>query len=83
LCRPVKFFHTDLDKPFLYGPRFVHGGIVMLKQCPNCCHKVESTDSSRMSLYTVELRFPFTGTKGPEPWKIAPDHYSSSTKLYS
>jgi hypothetical protein len=32
LCRPVKFFHTDLDKSFLYGPRFVHGGIVMLKQ---------------------------------------------------
>jgi hypothetical protein len=32
LCRPVKFFHTDINKPFLYGPRFVHGGIVMLKQ---------------------------------------------------
>ena len=32
LCKPVKFFHTDLDKPFLYGPRFLHGGIVMLKQ---------------------------------------------------
>ena len=32
LCRPVKFFHTHLDKPFLYGPRFVQGGIVMLKQ---------------------------------------------------
>ena len=32
LCRPVKFFHTDLNKPFLHGPRFVHGGIVMLKQ---------------------------------------------------
>ena len=31
LCMPVKFFHTDLDKPFLYGPRFVHRGI-MLKQ---------------------------------------------------
>ena len=31
-CKPVKFFHTDLDKPFLYGPRFVHVGIVMLKQ---------------------------------------------------
>ena len=30
LCRPDKFFHTGLDKPFLYGPRFVHGGIVML-----------------------------------------------------
>ncbi|KAK6303711.1 hypothetical protein J4Q44_G00261650 [Coregonus suidteri] len=25
LCRPVKFFHTDLDKPYLYGPCFVHG----------------------------------------------------------
>ena len=32
LCRPVKFFHTDLDKLFLYGPWFVHRGIVMLKQ---------------------------------------------------
>ena len=32
LCRPVKFFNTDLDKPFLYGPRFMCGGIVMLKQ---------------------------------------------------
>ena len=26
LCKPVKLFHTDLDKPFLHGPRFVHGG---------------------------------------------------------
>ena len=32
LCRPVKFFYTDLDKPFLYGPHFVHRSIVMLKQ---------------------------------------------------
>ena len=32
LCRPVKFFHTDLDKPYLYGPHFVHRGIIMLKQ---------------------------------------------------
>ena len=32
LYRPVKVFHTDLDKPFLYATRFVHGGIVMLKQ---------------------------------------------------
>jgi hypothetical protein len=29
---PVKFFHTDLDKPFLYGPHIVHRGIVILKQ---------------------------------------------------
>ena len=31
LCGKVKFFHTDLDKPFLFGPRFVHGGIIKLK----------------------------------------------------
>jgi hypothetical protein len=31
-CRPVKFFHTVLDKPFLYGLHFEHGGIFMLKQ---------------------------------------------------
>ena len=39
LCRPVKFF----DKPFLYGPCFVHRGIVMLNtnlDAQNCleCH---------------------------------------------
>ena len=52
---------------------------------PNCCHKVWSIESSRMSLYAVALRFPFTGTRGPSPnhEKTAPDHYSSSTKLYS
>ena len=68
LCRPVKFFHTDLDKPFLYEPRFMHGGIVMLKQkraFPKLLHKVGSTESSRMSLYAVALRFPFAGTWGP------------------
>jgi hypothetical protein len=32
LCRPEKLFHTNPNKPFLYGPRFVQGGIVMLKQ---------------------------------------------------
>jgi hypothetical protein len=26
VCRPVKFFHTDLNKPFLYGPHFVDKG---------------------------------------------------------
>ena len=28
---------------------------------PNCCHKVGSTELSRISLYAVALRFPFTG----------------------
>ena len=32
LCRPVKFFHTALDSPVLYGPRFVQMGLVMLQQ---------------------------------------------------
>jgi hypothetical protein len=43
LCRPVKFFHIDLDKPFLYGSHFVHGGVVMLKK--------ERAFLSRMALY--------------------------------
>jgi hypothetical protein len=29
---PDKFFHTNPDKTFLYVPRIVHRGIVMLKQ---------------------------------------------------
>ena len=32
LRRPVKFYHTNLDKLFLYGHHFVHRSIVMLKQ---------------------------------------------------
>ena len=32
LCGPVMYFLTGFDKQFLDGPRFVHGGIVMLKQ---------------------------------------------------
>lgn len=31
-CVSLKFFHTNLDQPFLHGPRFVHWGIVMLPQ---------------------------------------------------
>ena len=69
LCRPVKFFHTKLDKPFLYGPHFMHRGIVMLKQVRAFpfCHNVGITELSRMSLYVVALRFPFTGTNEPSP----------------
>ena len=54
LCRPVKFFHTDLDKPFLYEPHFVHRGIVMLKQ-----------ERAFPKLLPQSLRFPFNATKGP------------------
>ncbi|MCI4393571.1 hypothetical protein PGIGA_G00158990 [Pangasianodon gigas] len=31
LCGPVKFFHTKLIQPCLYGPCFVHWGTVMLE----------------------------------------------------
>jgi len=68
LCRPVKFFHTDLDTPFLYGLRFVHGDMVMLKQeraFPKLfATKLEAQISSGMSLYAVALIFHFTGSKG-------------------
>jgi hypothetical protein len=59
-----KVLPHDLDKPFLYGPHFVHGGIAMLNQemaflklLPKC----GSTESSRKSLCTVALIFTFTG----------------------
>ncbi|KAK3533131.1 hypothetical protein QTP70_008806 [Hemibagrus guttatus] len=32
LCRPVKFLHTKLNHPCLYGPCFVHWCAVMLEQ---------------------------------------------------
>jgi hypothetical protein len=50
---------------------------------PNCCHKVGCTDSSRMSLYAVPLRFPFTGTKGPSlnhETLPAPMHYAAFSR---
>lgn len=31
-CRPDKFFHSKLGKPFLYVAGFVHREFVMLKQ---------------------------------------------------
>ena len=73
LCRPVMFFHTDLDKQIRYGPRYVYGGIVMLteeRRSRNCCLIVGRKQLSRLALYAVALRFPFTGTKGPEPFLL-------------
>ena len=69
LCRPVKFFHNDLNKSFMYGLALCTGALSCWNRkgpSPNCCHNVGSTESSRMSLYCiVALRFPFTGTNGP------------------
>ena len=67
LCRPVKFFHTDLDKSFMYGLHFVHRVIVMLKQERAFLKLLPQSwiESSRMSLYAAAFRFPFTRTKWP------------------
>jgi hypothetical protein len=64
LCRPVKFFHIDFNKTFLYRPHFVHRGIVMLKQERAIPKLLPQRWKHRMSLYSVALRFPFTGTDG-------------------
>ena len=62
LCGPVKSFHTNLDKPFLNGPGFVHCIADTGKGLPQTvARKVRTTESSRMSLYAVGFRFPFTG----------------------
>lgn len=55
--RPVKFFHTKLEKPFLYGPG----------PFPNCCNKVGSPFWSKIALHATSLRFPLIETKGPSP----------------
>lgn len=63
LCRTVNFFHT---KPFLCGPGFVHGAIVVLKQerdDTNYFCRIVNTLLSKISLYVVALRFPLIGTK--------------------
>ena len=42
-----------------------------------CCHKVGSTESSRMSLFAVVLIFTFTGTKG-----LSPNHEKSNQIIF-
>lgn len=60
LCRLVKLFHTKLGKTFLYGNDFV--------SCWNSFLKVGRTLLSSVSLHSG-LRFPFIGTKVPNPGK--------------
>ena len=77
LCAGQTSSYTLISTPFLYGPRFVHGGLAMLKQ-ERAFHKVGSTKSSRIA---VALRFPFTGTKEPSPnhsW-----HYAFGQVVFS
>lgn len=43
LCSPVRFFHSKLRMPFLYGPWLVHGALSCRNRAgpsPNCCHKL-------------------------------------------
>ena len=79
-CRPVKLSHVKSTNHFCMDLALCTGAVSCWKRkgpFPNCCHKVGSTELSRMSLYAAALRSPFRG-KGP-----CPNHYSSSAKLYS
>jgi hypothetical protein len=62
LCWPVKYFHINLNKYFLDGPCFVHGGIVMLK-LERTFPKLLPQSWKHRIVYAVALRFPFTGIK--------------------
>ena len=64
LCRPIRFLHTMLIKPCLYGPYFARKGTATREEqrsSPNCCQKVGSTQLAKVSVEA--LRKPFTGTK--------------------
>lgn len=52
-CRSVTI-PTTVNKPYLYGPFFVHRVTVMLEQ-KMILHKLCSTNFSRMSLYSIVL----------------------------
>ncbi|KAB5559430.1 hypothetical protein PHYPO_G00028930 [Pangasianodon hypophthalmus] len=72
LCRTLEFFHSKLVRPCLHRARFAHRHTVMLKQertFPKCSCKFGSIQLSKMSLYAVALRLPFTGTTGPKSFK--------------
>uniref|UniRef100_UPI0035901350 leukocyte tyrosine kinase receptor n=1 Tax=Myxine glutinosa TaxID=7769 RepID=UPI0035901350 len=56
LCRLVKFFHTDLNKPFLHGPALCTWAFVMLKQeraFPKLFPQTPDHDSSSTKLYSL------------------------------
>jgi hypothetical protein len=77
LCRPVKFLHTDLNKPFLYGHRFVHGGDYAEtgKGLPQTvATKLEAQNCLECHFNAVVIIFAWTGIKG-----LSPNH----EKLYS
>ena len=70
LCRPVKLFPTDLDKPFFIWTSLCargHCHVETGKALPQTVTTKLEAQLSRMSLYAVALRFPFAGTKGPRP----------------
>jgi hypothetical protein len=68
LCRPVKVFHTDLDKSFLYGPRFVHDSVRLKQERAFPKLLPQSWNHRIVQNIIVCYRFPFTETIGPS-WK--------------
>jgi hypothetical protein len=59
-------FHSA-TRALMHGPRFVHRGIVMLNQERAFPKLLQQRWKHRIvqNVIAVELRFPFTGTKGP------------------
>jgi hypothetical protein len=64
LCRIVKFFHINLDKPFLKWISLCARGYCHAETGKGLPQTVatmlEETELSRMSLYVVVLIFPYT-----------------------
>ncbi len=60
LCGPVKFFHTKLIQPCLYGPCFVYWRTTSWNRkgpSPNCSHKFGSIALSKMSWQSLKNSF--------------------------
>lgn len=52
LCRPGKFFHTKLEKRFLYGAGFEQGGFVY-----NRVGKTQTGDTKLEEYYCLKKHF--------------------------
>ena len=63
LCRPVMFCHTDLDKPFLYGPDFVHSQSLPQHGIDWECQLYDRlwTETNEMETIVTKMLFPTLG----------------------
>ena len=84
LCRPEVLSHRSQQTICVWTSIYAQGHCHAEKGkgLPRTVATKLEAHSSRMSLYTVALRVPFIGTKGPSSNnKASPDHYSSFQTL--